>query len=277
MTHDERPCKVETLSDVPGRVIVVGDLHGMRDMADELLKKCSIGNTDTVVFLGDLVDRGPDAARSVDLVREIEQRQGRRACVLGNHEEKHLSYEDIFARKGNVNVNAPTHVATRLQLDAGHYDYFRSLPDCIRLPQFSTACVHAGAWPDRRLEDQRARHLLHIQSIQTSHAKRCNGERSLWPSRVPEQESKDWAFWTNLWTGPERLIFGHSVLDAPLLTDNVCGIDGGACFGLSLHAVILPEWRIVSVGSSGDDSGDRSRRNGRINKFLVHGNVSTFS
>ncbi len=223
-------------------------------------------SADWVVLLGDLIDRGRDSAACVDLAMKIEQEQGRPSCVRGNHEEKALSYETL-ARQGMLDVSKmiPEHRRTRQQLRPEHYAYFERLPLFLRVPEHNIVAVHAGVFPNRPIEQQTERHLMHIQSI-------CPPEeRSLWPSRVPEAEKGKWRFWSTLWTGPERIVFGHSVLDRPLVTDKVVGIDGGACFGRELWAFIAPENRIVSVKGRGPKR-DRVR-----DLIPVHENVSAFS
>lgn len=260
------------------RVIVVGDLQGCWEEAVELLDKCKATPDDHVIFAGDLVDRGADNDKCVDLAMHREATQGKPAAVLGNHENKHIYYKDLEERGQDPRVSIPTHIVTRKQLRPEHYDYFRRLPLFIRLPEHNAAVVHAGAYPDLALEQQDAHTLLHVQMIRPyDKLGNTNNTKSVWPSKVPAGEY-GWAFWTNFWAGPERLIFGHSVLDKPLLTDNVCGIDGGCCFGRQLHAVILPEWEIISVQSRTQaDKGVRGRETTPIKKFLVHGDVSTFS
>jgi hypothetical protein len=254
-----------------GRTIVIGDLHGCLKEAEELLEKCGARPEDHVIFAGDLVDRGPDSAGCVDLALRVEARQGKPACILGNHEEKHLFYDDIQLRKGHVRVDIETHVETRLQLKRHHFDYFRRMPLYIRLPEHNAVVVHAGVFPGRPIERQSDRHLLHIQSIKPPE------EKSMWPSRIPPGE-EGWKFWTHFWDGPERIIFGHSVLNKPLVTDKVIGIDGGACFGMELWALILPENRIVSVkGRGSHDPGDLKRRGNSDRRLhLIHGDVGTY-
>lgn len=261
------------------RVIVVGDLQGCYDEAVELLEKCNATPEDQVIFAGDLVDRGPDNDKCVDLAMHRERIQGKPAAVLGNHEDRHLDYKRIEEKGRNPNVVIPTHVATRMQLREEHYNYFKRLPLFIRLPEHNAAVVHAGAYPDRTLEEQEPRTLLHVQMIRPydKWGNRTNNTKSVWPSKVPQGED-GWGFWTNFWNGPERLIFGHSVLTKPLLTEKVCGIDGGACFGRQLHAVILPGWEIVSVqGRTQADKGSRGREKTPIKTFIVHDDVGTFS
>lgn len=255
------------------RTIFIGDLHGCREEAEELLDACKATADDWVIFLGDLVDRGPDSAGCVDLAMRVEARQGRPACIEGNHEEKHLDYETVVARLGHEPTQMPnTHRATREQLRPEHYAYMRRLPLFLRVLEHGAVAVHAGCFPGRPIEEQTPRHLLHIQSIQPP------VEKSVWPSRVPVGEESKWTFWTRLWDGPERVVFGHSVLDRPLITDRVVGIDGGACFGRELWAYVLPGGELVRVkGKQLHDAADAGRRgNPHLRPIKVHGEVGTF-
>jgi len=257
-----------------GRTIFIGDLHGCYDEAVALLEKCNARPEDHVIFLGDLVDRGPDSDKCVDLAIHRERIQGKPACILGNHEEKHLDYEDIVARIGRPpSQMPPTHVVTRQQLKPHHYGYLRSLPLFIRIPEHNAVAVHAGVWPGRPIEKQTPRHLLHVQMINPFdqwlnplHGK--DAEKSCWVSRVPEGEG--WKFWTHFWNGPEKVIFGHSVLNKPLVTEFAVGIDGGACFGLELWAYILPEGEVVSV------KGKTSHANRDRTLHIIHDDVGTY-
>lgn len=257
------------------RTIVIGDLQGCYDDTIRLLDKCKTTKEDWVIFAGDLVDRGPDSAKCLDLAMRRETLQGKPAAILGNHEEKHLLYHTKKQRGEMVCVNIPSHIQTIEQLKPEHYEYMKRLPLFIRLPEHNAAVVHAGVFPGKTLEEQDPHHLLHIQSIDPPDPK------SKWPSKAPEH----WKFWTQFYKGPERIIFGHSVLDVPLLTDKVCGIDGGACFGMELRAVILPDWEIVSVkaeknygkGFRGRPSEEEMIRGASIKKYWIHDKSSTFS
>lgn len=252
------------------RTIFIGDLHGCYDEAVALMKKCDVGPSDRVVFLGDYVDRGPDSAECCNLVRRREQVQGSPAGILGNHESRHLEHEAAFARGLNPAL-PPTHTATRMQLKPEHYDWFKALPLYVRFPEHNVVAIHAGAFPGRIIERQRPQHLLHAQML------RPPSEKTLWPSRVPKDED-GWKFWTHFWKGPEVIVFGHSVLDKPLITEKVVGIDGGAVFGQQLHAYILPDKKIVSVEGTRDyGKGRRGRGTDPIRTFRVHGDVSTYS
>ena len=62
-------------------ITFVGDVHGWRTRLDRVID-AAIGE---LVFMGDLIDRGPDAPAVLDRVRSL--CEGRRArCLLGNHE-----------------------------------------------------------------------------------------------------------------------------------------------------------------------------------------------
>jgi hypothetical protein len=209
----------------PRRTIVVGDLHGCHAEALELLDRLAVSSTDRVIFAGDLVDRGPNPRECVELAMRHE-------AILGNHEEKHLQQ-----RRRDPEKLSPDHLRTREALDESHYEYLRGLPLWMRLPEANAVVVHAGVLPGLPIEKQPSHTLLHGQCISPP------GTKSAWPSKAPP----GWQFWTNHWRGPERVIFGHTVLDRPLVTDHAVGIDTGCVHGLSLTAVVLPDWRIVSV------------------------------
>lgn len=269
------------------RTIFIGDLHGCFNEAQQLMNKLQLTSRDRVLFLGDYVDRGPNSAGCVDLVRHREQVQGTCAGILGNHEEKMLQYCQRAMELGHEPPNIPfTHVETRKQLHPEHYDWFRQLPMYVRLPQHNAVAVHAGVFPGRSIEEQTARTLLHVQMLKPYDAEgrdlHKDGKRhdsSCWPSKVPAGEEHLWKFWTNFWDGSEFVVFGHSVLDKPLITDKVAGIDGGVPFGLALHALILPERRIVTVQAKTNYSASshRSRKRTEIATFAVHGDVKSYS
>lgn len=70
-------------------VYVVGDVHGCRRELDALLDRLGVTDEDLVVFVGDLVRKGPDNRGVVDRVREAPNF----VSVRGNNEEKLLRGE----------------------------------------------------------------------------------------------------------------------------------------------------------------------------------------
>ena len=61
----------------------VSDIHGCFDLYLELLKKISFSDADTLFFLGDAADRGPDG---IDVMKDLMKRPNV-VCLLGNHED----------------------------------------------------------------------------------------------------------------------------------------------------------------------------------------------
>lgn len=83
------------------KVDVIGDVHGLYADLLKLLAKAGWTLTDghlvhadperTLLFLGDLVDRGPDSIEVVELVKRAVE-DGKARCVLGNHDWKLVKF-----------------------------------------------------------------------------------------------------------------------------------------------------------------------------------------
>src|SRR5690349_6632760 len=70
--------------------ISIGDIHGNLDALVELLEQIrgEVGGNDTVVFLGDYIDRGPDTRGCVDAILAFRRDvPAEVVCLLGNHED----------------------------------------------------------------------------------------------------------------------------------------------------------------------------------------------
>src|ERR1051325_11262534 len=82
------------------KTFVVGDVHGRRAQLDGILKVLPRdAETDTLVFLGDLIDRGPDAPGVVADVMELQRENPERVVTLrGNHEQMMLDFIDEDSR-----------------------------------------------------------------------------------------------------------------------------------------------------------------------------------
>lgn len=75
------------------RILAIGDVHGCADALWTLLDAVRPSVDDRLVFLGDLVDRGPDTRGVLELVLDW-QRRCRVTVIQGNHEEMMLSALD---------------------------------------------------------------------------------------------------------------------------------------------------------------------------------------
>src|SRR5262249_41055054 len=70
--------------------IAIGDVHGRRDALEDLLTRLQgeLRADDTVVFLGDYIDRGPDSKGCIDrILRFRAENRARVVTLLGNHED----------------------------------------------------------------------------------------------------------------------------------------------------------------------------------------------
>src|SRR5947209_2745279 len=68
-----------------GRTIAIGDIHGCSVALRALLDAIDLGVDDTLVTLGDYIDRGPDSRGVLDLLIDLRMRY-RLVPLLGNHE-----------------------------------------------------------------------------------------------------------------------------------------------------------------------------------------------
>lgn len=121
-------------------IYVVGDVHGCRAELDALLDRLNVRSDDLVVFVGDLVRKGPDTEGVLDLVRG---RPNLRS-VRGNNEAKFLRGE------------------TGLDLSAPNADLVRSLP--VAISWDGALVVHGGVDPRRELADHDATDLLTMRA-----------------------------------------------------------------------------------------------------------------
>ena len=95
--------------DGSSRLIIIGDVHGCLEELKLLLLHCSYRKeTDKVVFVGDLVNKGPYSAEVVKFVRKIGAR-----CVRGNHDDAALS-KALKAKKSDKDLPS-------------HYQYLKEL------------------------------------------------------------------------------------------------------------------------------------------------------
>lgn len=121
---------------------VIGDVHGCRATLDRLLTELEPTREDLVVFVGDLVRKGPDSAGVVDLVRS----RPNFMSVRGNNEEKLL--------QGQKQLDA---------LDDDDLEYLASLP--VAITWDGALVVHGGINPHRPLTEHSATDLQNIAEL----------------------------------------------------------------------------------------------------------------
>ena len=149
-------------------IYAIGDIHGELEKLDELLELLPLESDDTLVFVGDYIDRGPDARGVVErMIRLRDQRH----CVflLGNHESMLLDFlgwtdeayfgGDAFLMNGGDRTLASYGYFDRenpdretFQLPKDHEDFLLSLQLYHREGDY--LFVHAGLGaPQLKYED----------------------------------------------------------------------------------------------------------------------------
>ena len=100
---------------MPPRTIAIGDIHGC-STADRAIEMIALEPADTLVTLGDYVDRGSDSKGVLDLLIGLADRC-RLIPILGNHDEMMLR-----AREGRADFQFWLHCGGDAALDLRRFD-----------------------------------------------------------------------------------------------------------------------------------------------------------
>lgn len=77
------------------RTFVIGDVHGCSATLKELLDSiCGININDKLIFVGDLIDKGPDSKAVLDYVLKLKELNYEITYIRGNHEQMMLNSLD---------------------------------------------------------------------------------------------------------------------------------------------------------------------------------------
>lgn len=158
-----------------GRLFAVGDIHGCPDELSAMLKAITPREGDTVVFVGDYIDRGPSARDAVDVVLDLTTSSGAEVVTLkGNHEDMMLSFLGLPGHYGEsflFNGGAATldsYGVSEDEIDRAvekiperHIEFYKNLSLSYLRPPY--LFVHAGILPTRQLEEQDPEDLLWIR------------------------------------------------------------------------------------------------------------------
>ncbi|MFJ8464289.1 polynucleotide kinase-phosphatase [Streptomyces swartbergensis] len=227
------------LTHFTGPFDIIGDIHGCSAELEALLGK--LGYIDgvhpegrTAVFVGDLVDRGPDSPGVLRRVMAM-VKSGNALCVPGNHENKYGRY--LRGRK----VQHTHGLAETIEQMAGESEEFASevrefidgLVSHYVLDGGRLVVCHAGL-PERYHGRTSGRVRSHALYGDTT------GETDEFglPVRYP---------WAEEYRGRAAVVYGHTpVPEATWLNNTIC-LDTGAVFGGKLTALRWPERELVDV------------------------------
>ncbi len=190
-----RPIDVARIPDGM-RVYAIGDVHGRNDLLQSLLAQIDAddaarGAADShILFLGDLMDRGPDSAGVIETAMALNSSSRKVRFLMGNHEEVMLkAVRDgdtkttrFFLRIGGeetilsypisrseyklLDMQELTDRLPRL-IPQSHIDFLDSFEDQIIMGDY--AFVHAGIDPDVPLAAQKPSTLRWIRDDFVSH------------------------------------------------------------------------------------------------------------
>jgi serine/threonine protein phosphatase 1 len=223
------------------RVYAIGDIHGRLDLLDRLLGSIaedagrSPGRRLVVVFLGDLIDRGPDSRAVVERVAAGPPESGplsgaRYVCLRGNHEDILMEFLADFSigprwfRNGGLEAvrsyvgevdSVLAHDYPRLQrllykaMPAHHLRFLSSIP--ARHEEGDYLFVHAGVRPGITLDRQDPYDLMWI--------------------REPFLSARE--------TRTSMVVHGHTITERPEERSNRIAIDTGAYRTGRLTALVL--------------------------------------
>lgn len=238
------------------RTIFVGDVHGCLDELKELCARLDLAGTDTLVFLGDLLDRGPDPVGVVRFVRVDLPGRGLRAVrgILGNHEEKALRWlrhEGKVAagqqRKNPMKPVVPERQAEWRGLDADDRAFLAALPVTLRFQIGNDAsetwvAVHGGLLPRMPLQKQVDRHANEIIRCRWVDAA---GRHVGMVGRSKAQPAGSFC-WMERFDGRFHVVCGHAIHDrqSPRVDRTRAGfevwsVDTGCFAGGRLTALVL--------------------------------------
>jgi serine/threonine protein phosphatase 1 len=235
------------------RIIAIGDIHGCRDALCRLLDKLAYGAEDTLVFLGDYCDRGPDTPGVVTRLLELQAAHAHCVFLRGNHDAMLLHFLALQpAGDGDAFTLACNGGLQTLQQYGCPNELLRQCPEG-RLPSDDIRRALADCICAEHREFFMATRPLHVtRHYVFAHA-------GINPQRTLATQTHNDLFWVREefiampHTLPQVVIYGHTPtydLDWRPRDDREnrkIGVDTGAVYGGFLTALILPQMDFVQV------------------------------
>ncbi len=204
------------------KIFVIGDIHGERQKAVSFIETLPFASQDLVIFLGDYIDRGHDSRGMIDYLIKFRKKHLNTIFLKGNHEDMFLSFidnafsEEVYFYNGgeatlrSYDIPSSEYQYAKRYIPYEHLEFLNKLPLYYETKDY--IFVHAGLRPGIPLQEQDPEDLLWIRY---------------------EFIYSDFNF-------GKRVIFGHTVVEEPLVMKNKIGIDTGLVFGGKLTALELP-------------------------------------
>jgi predicted phosphodiesterase len=218
--------RIQSLPASSGRTYIIGDIHGCAEELEQLLDTIQPAPEDSILAVGDLINRGPDSARVLQLARLHGI-----TPVIGNHEARFIAASRGKPRKYLRNGDARSFQ----QLDEVDFAWIRRWPHVIECANLNALIVHGGFAPFLEWQKNAPEVVTRIQVLTR---KLVPAKRSEAPTGRP---------WADLWEGPQHVYYGHTPRAQVLLHPFATGLDTGCVYGGHLSAICLPEGQLFQV------------------------------
>ena len=222
---------------------IIGDIHGCHDELVRLLDQLGYETSAEpithpegrrVVFLGDLVDRGPGVAEVLDVAMSMVA-AGSALCILGNHENK------LNRALAGRNVQVTHGLAETLgQLERRGPEFSK------RVTEFIDGLVSHYLLDGGRLV------VAHAGLPERYHGRSSGRVRSIALYGDTDGETDEYGLpiryqWAEDYRGEAAVVYGHTPVPvAGWINETIC-LDTGAVFGGELTALRWPERELISV------------------------------
>ncbi len=232
-----------------GPLDIIGDVHGCFDELGELLEKLGcVPQADgrfaptegrKLVFVGDLVDRGPRIPETVRLVMDLTA-AGHALCVPGNHDIKFM--RAVFGKKVQVNHGL-----------ADSLEQFKAYEE--HHPGFTRA---AAEWIDKLIShyvlDDGKLVVAHAGMKESMQGRGSGAVRQFALYGETTGETDEFGLpvrynWAAEYRGRATVVYGHTPIPHPEWLNRTINLDTGCVFGGALTALRYPEMELVSVPS----------------------------
>ncbi|WP_338673532.1 polynucleotide kinase-phosphatase [Streptomyces sp. SCSIO 30461] len=232
------------LRHLTGPFDIIGDIHGCRSELDALLAKLGYQDGEhpdgrTAVFVGDLVDRGPDSPGVLRRVMGMVA-SGNALCVPGNHENKlgrWLNGRQVRRTHGLAETieQFEREDAVDPQFREQAREFIEGLVSHYVLDEGRLVVCHAGL-PEKYHGRTSGRVRSHALYGDTT------GETDEFglPVRYP---------WAEDYRGRAAVVYGHTPVPTASWLNNTICLDTGVVFGGKLTALRWPERELVDVAA----------------------------
>jgi len=235
--------------DEHGPFDVIGDVHGCRAELEELLARLGYGITRDdrgravdashpegrrAVFVGDLVDRGPDSPGVLRLVMGMVAASNA-LCVSGNHEAKLVR---ALGRRDVQVTHGLQETLDQLALEDQEF--------VVAAREFCDALVAHYVLDDGRLV------VAHAGLKEKYHGRASGRVRSFALYGDTSGETDEFGLpvrypWADDYRGAATVLYGHTPVPEAEWVNNTMCLDTGCVFGGSLTALRYPEREVVAV------------------------------